>query len=63
MTNIQRLYVDVVTQDGIKETITLRSSQEKLGVNIQANLKSLYQWDVELPRVLRVYKMDSQMIA
>jgi len=58
-----KLYVDVLTQEGIKETITLRTSQKDLAVNLQKNLQSLYQWDVKLPTVLKVYNFESSLIA
>lgn len=58
-----KLYVDVLTQEGIKETITLRTSQKDLAVNLQKNLQSLYQWDAKLPTVLKVYNFESSLIA
>lgn len=58
-----KLYVDVLTQEGRRETFTLRTSQKDLAVNLQKNLQSLYQWDVKLPTVLKVYNFESSLIA
>lgn len=55
---IRTHYVSVLTEDGLVETITVKSSLNKLGKSIMETLSSLYQWDKTLPTVLKIQEPE-----
>ena len=54
--------IDVLTEDNDLETITVKSDEKSLGMSIEETLKSLYQWDKELPKILKVNVCDYEFL-
>ncbi len=58
--NLQEIYtwkehlVDVVTVDGHEHTITVKAHSRNLGKNIMETLESLFQYEMEMPRVTSI---------
>lgn len=58
--DLQQIYtyrehlVDVVTVDGHEHTITVKAHSRNLGKNIMETLQSLFQYEMELPRVTNI---------